>query len=129
MSHTPEQILAAAIAIQPEIPNLLDNQSAPKFNADLYSLIEQFNAGQVSSLDLKEHLTDLPETRQWFLKNFPPQTDDALRIYNPLPGHGNAIEYPRYKCPDCGYLWSQIDPSDPIPSCSMNPNHSALQHI
>jgi len=129
MSHTPEQILAAATAIQPEIINLLDTQNGSQFETDLLSLIEQFNAGQVSSLDLKEHLTDFPETRQWFLKNFPPKTEDELRIYNPLPGHGNAIEYPRYKCPDCGDLWSQIEPSDPVPPCSMNPNHSALQRI
>ena len=129
MSHTPEQILAAATAIQPEIINLLDTQNGSQFETDLLSLIEQFNAGQVSSLDLKEHLTDFPETRQWFLKNFPSQTEDALKTYHPLPGHGNAIEYPRYKCPDCGDLWSQIEPSDPVPPCSMNPNHSALQRI
>lgn len=129
MSHTPEQILAAATAIQPEIPNLLDDQTAPQFEADLRSLIEQINEGQASSLDLKEHLTDFPETRQWFLKNFPPKTEDELRIYNPLPGHGNAIEYPRYKCPDCGTIWSQIEPSDPVPLCPTNPNHAALQLI
>ena len=129
MSHTPEQILKAAKAIQPEIPNLLDAQNASQFENQLLSLIEQFNAGQASSIDLKEHLTDFPETRQWFLKNFPPQTEDELRIYNPLPGQGNAIEYPRYKCPDCGKIWSQLEPSDPVPPCPTNPNHTALQRI
>ena len=127
MSHTPDQILAAATAIQPEIPNLLDDQIALGFKTELLSLIERVNTGQANSLDLKDHLTNVPETRQWFLKNFPPKTEDELKIYNPLPGQGNAIEYPRYKCPDCGDLWSQIEPSDPIPACSINPNHAALQ--
>lgn len=129
MSHTPEQILAAAKAIQPEISNLLDDQNALKFEAELLSLIEQVNTGQADSLDLKEYLTDFPKTRQWFLTNFPPQSDDELRIYNPLPGHGNPIAFPRYKCPDCGTIWSQIESSDSVPPCPTNPNHAALQLI
>ena len=129
MAHTPEQILTAAQKIQPKIPLLLKEDTAQEFTQTLLTLIEQVNTGQSTSLDLKEHLTEFKETRQWFLEHFPAPTDDPLRIYDPLAGSGTPIAYPRFKCPDCDYTWSQIESSDAIPSCAKNPNHQALQRL
>ena len=131
MSHTSEQILTAARAIQPEIPRLLKEFPIQEFEftQTLLILIEQVKTGQATSLDLKEHLTEFKETRQWFLEHFPVSTDDPLRIYHPLPGQGTSIPYPRFKCPDCDYTWSQLESSDVIPSCAKNPNHQSLQRL
>ena len=129
MSHTLEQILTAAQKIQPEIPCLLKEDTAQEFTQTLLTLIEQVNTGQSTSLDLKEHLTEFKETRQWFLEHFPAATDDPLRTYAPLGGSGNPIEYPRYKCPDCGKILSPIESSNSVPPCPTNPNHAALQLI
>ena len=129
MVHTPEQILTAAHKIQPEIPRLLKEDTAQEFTQTLLTLIEQVNTGQSTSLDLKEHLTEFKETRQWFLEHFPALTDEPLRIYHPFDGADEPIAYPRFKCPDCDYTWSQLESSDAIPLCGKNSNHQALQRL
>jgi hypothetical protein len=116
MSHSSEQILQAAIAIQTELSTLLDPETAAQFQAQLRLLLHQVRAGEANLLDLKEHLTELPSTRQWFLQHYPPQAaTDTTRSNTQLDGNKAATPSElTYQCPDCKY-------TDEVPQAGMKP--------
>ena len=119
---TPDQILEIAQSLQPRLHDLLPIDRASAIDEQLTELIARFNTGEDVSQEILDLLDEQPELQ-------PHLSIGTSKQYNPLAGSGKPIAYPRFKCPDCNYTWSQLEASDAIPPCSKNPNHQALQPL
>ena len=120
---TPDQILEIAQSLQPRLHDLLlPIDRAEAIDGQLTELIARFNTGEDVSQEILDLLDEQPELQPYL-------TIGTNKQYNPLPGSGTPIAYPRFKCPDCDYTWSQLESSDSIPLCAKNPNHQTLQRL
>jgi hypothetical protein len=127
--YTLDQILQVAKRIQPQLSTGLDAETADSLDRQLQTLIVQAEAGQAVEneiLGLFASHDPLREAAQVLLGD---QAPDDVRLYQPFAGTGAAREYPRFQCPTCHYVWSQLRPTDPIPPCASDANHPALQPL
>jgi len=129
MLLTSEQVIEITKILQPRLPELLPTDRANVVQQKLTNLITQFNQGEDTSQEILNLLDEQPELEAEIKIVIETIKSQSSKTFSLLPGTGDAIEYPRYKCPDCCTIWSQIEPSDPIPLCPTNPNHAALRLI
>lgn len=126
---TSEQVIEIAKTLQPRLPELLPTDRANMVQQKLIDLMTQFNQGEDTSQEILDLLDKQPELEAEITIVSETVKSQSSKTFSLLPGTGNPIEYPRYKCPDCGKIWSQIESSDSVPPCPTNPNHAALQLI
>jgi|GEM_PF-2003830 len=119
---TPDQILEIAQSLQLRLHDLLPVDRASVIDKQLTELIARLNTGEDVSQEILDLLDEQPELQ-------PHLTIGTSKQFNPLAGIGKPIAYPRFKCPDCDYTWSQLESSDAIPPCAKNPTHPALQRL
>ena len=122
--YSREQTLHTAKILQPHLTAL------PDLDRPLQALIAQAEAGQAVEneiLALFASHDPLRESAQALLGGG--QAPDDMRLYQPSAGTGAAFEYPRFQCPTCNYIGSQLRPTDPIPPCDNDAKHPALQPI
>lgn len=122
-------ILTVARDIRPELATLLNPEIAQQVDLKLQTLLIQAESGQVVELQIIDLLNTHQLTREWMQRYLNSETSAEITRSMQLAGDGRPIPYPRFKCPDCDYIWSQLEPSDPIPSCENNSNHGILQRL
>jgi hypothetical protein len=111
-----QDILEAARAIRPHLPELVSNDEASELTARLDQLLDQAAAGEDVQVQVLILLGERAATREWArrLLDVPPR----LRHYQALPGHGQLAAVPRYACPDgCPRYWYRFSRADEVPLC------------
>ncbi len=113
-----EDILEAARAIRPYLPELLTAEQAKAIDHQLTQLLTQQDQTKVDNLIL-DILCSQEPTRQWideFLElKLPPTLEKS---YQPIPGNLTPVSsVAKYTCPFGDYVWYQRQVGEPIPNC------------
>ncbi|WP_204136971.1 hypothetical protein [Halomicronema sp. CCY15110] len=122
--YSPDDILTAAAAIRPYLPNLL-GETAPTVDAQLADLLNQpFSPGLENRI--LDCLAAHDASREWlnqFLQTKRPP--DVERHYHPLAGQATDLPaIPQYVCPEGDYVWYRHSIAEPVPLCPTH--HQAL---
>jgi hypothetical protein len=122
-------ILAAAQAIKPILPELLDPQIAVQVDRQLQILLTQAESGQSIETQIIDTLRPHESTQTWmrqYLNGEAPE--EIMRSIVGLAGNMSAQpRKPEYQCPECNTTKAEL-PQGRIPKCDNHPN-ATLQRI
>ncbi len=114
---TPDQIIAAAQAILPELPVLLSPESAAEYDRQIRTLLAQIDENQAQPTQLSALLRQSDTTRQWIQRFLQGEAQaDITRSFLGLPGDSSPQPAVKYGCPRCAHTWYREDTSA-IPLC------------
>ncbi|MEV7969440.1 hypothetical protein AB0O34_26165 [Sphaerisporangium sp. NPDC088356] len=127
MTENREELWArAAHAVRPYLNDLLSTEDAESVGRRLALLLVRGHDRAVAD-DIKALFDTFPELRDWvadFLESGPPPDPGRDRDrqerhlpYLPPPGYGMALQPPKYRCPNDGYVWYQRSASIDPPRC------------
>ncbi|MDM9584868.1 hypothetical protein [Nostoc sp. GT001] len=111
-------ILETALAIRPQLSQLLGNEAGEQMRQELDQLLQQFQAGESIENSIWELLTNKRATRTWVTQF--QQKDVTQKGLNRLPGNISDISAPEFKCPQCEYTWSSDRVGRPTPLCKVH---------
>ncbi|WP_346290759.1 hypothetical protein [Sphaerothrix gracilis] len=125
-----EQVLQVAQAIRPRLSDLLEPDAAAEIDRQLAPLLKQGKAGDNVENQILVVLAEHDATREAAFALLNPKgiSDNPTRFHQ-LPGTGTPQEFPRFKCSVCGFVWSQLEPDEPVPLCEVDKTHGLLQPI
>ncbi len=109
-------VLAIALAVRPELTDLLGREAGQQMQQQLDDLLHQAQAGENVATSIWELLTDTKATRQR-VSQFQLATPKA---FNELPGAISPIAAPKFKCPQCDYEWWRDRIGRPTPLCKIH---------
>ena len=118
-----EDILAAARAIRPYLPELLAEHAAARADARLAELLERGDeAGIVDEFEGDENVRDWAAG---FLEHGMPPDIAAReeRSFQLAPGYGDAVRIPEFACPRGDYTWYRHAVGQTPPKC---PTHQLV---
>jgi hypothetical protein len=120
--YSSDEILAAASAIVPHLPNLIGQQS-DAVGAELNRLLDDALAGKPVDAAVIAVLTRHESTRSWtnfFLNGDERPAVETVRGFSPLPGQMPVpVPAQLYACPmpGCPTRWRCRTAGQPIPRC------------
>ncbi len=112
-------ILETALAIRPNLSELLDTEAGEQISQQLDQLLQQAQAGDSVENSIWDLLTHTRTTRNWVTQF--QQTNANQKGSNKPPGNISEIPAPKFKCPRCDYTWSRNHIGRPTPLC---PTHN-----
>lgn len=124
---SPSDVLQAAQAIRPYLPELLTRQDAGVIANRLELALNATTDPVAQSEELTHILSATDPTREWLRLYLEEQHEAAailkiIRTYQPLPGKAGAVTSPRYRCPvaSCHQTWYRRETTAEIPNCPIH---------
>ncbi len=111
-------ILETALAIRPELSQLLGTEAGEQMRQELDQLLQQAQAGESVENSIWDLLTDTRATRNWVTQF--QQTSATQKGFNPLAGNISEISAREFKCPLCDETWSRDRIGRPIFRCKVH---------
>jgi len=121
-----EQLLNAAQAVRPYLPQLLDAPTAQALDQQLATLTQAATTtGNGEALWAAIATQDPLRTwlRFYLEQGYSPEASlEAVRTYQPLPASPHAVASPRYRCPvaNCHHAWYRRSQTEAIPQCPIH---------
>jgi hypothetical protein len=117
--YTSDDLVSAAKAIRPLLPELLDLE-AEQVDQQLAELIDRLEAGESVQNQIAMLLASYEPTRKQMEKLLPGKQQETR--YSDLPGMSTLARPPKYVCPDpgCAHVWYRHQIGQTIPTCPVH---------